>query len=127
MRLLLATVATLAAVAFAAPSFAQSDPAAAPAPAPTPAAKAKPAQGTAAYCKTLKSGNSRSACLKRVQASAPKAAPTTTTAAKKKAKKLDAPKSDNSASAAPMTTGTPATATLPPQTVAIPPLPQKTI
>ena len=63
MRLLLASVATLAAVAFAVPAFAQE-----PAPTPTPTAKPKP--GTAAYCNTLKSASSKSACLKRVHASA---------------------------------------------------------
>jgi len=118
MRLLLASVATLAAVAFAAPSYAQQE----AAPTPTPIAKPKP--GTTAYCNTLKSASSRSACLKRVHASAPKAAPAATTASKKtKAKKLDAPKTDTSASAAPASTQS----TLPPQTVNIPALPQKTI
>jgi len=118
MRLLLASVATLAAVALAAPSYAQSE----AAPPPTPIAKPKP--GTTAYCNTLKSASSRSACLKRVHASAK----ATTTAKKSKAKKPEAPKSDTSAWTAP--SSTPATATTPlppPQTVAIPPLPQKTI
>jgi hypothetical protein len=114
MRLLLASVATLAAVAFAAPSYAQQE----AAPTPTPIAKPKP--GTTAYCNTLKSASSRSACLKRVHASAPKA-PGTATAKKAKAKKLEAPKPDTSASAAP------AQNTLPPQSVNIPALPQKTI
>ena len=119
MRLLLASVATLAAVALATPSFAQSE----AAPPPTPIAKPKP--GTTAYCNTLKSASSRSACLKRVHASAPKA---TTTAKKTKAKKLEAPKSDSSAWAAPPSTPAATTSPLPPpQTVAIPPLPQKTI
>lgn len=116
MRLLLASVATLAAVAFAAPSFAQQE----TAPTPTPAAKAKP--GTTAYCNTLKTASSRSACLKRVHASAAKAAPTAMAPKKTtKTKKLDAPKSDTSASVAPMTP------VAPPQTVSVPPLPQKTI
>ena len=115
MRLLLASVATLAAVALAAPSHAQQETA------PTPTPIAKPKQGTTAYCNTLNSASSRSACLKRVHASAPKA-PTTASAAKKtKAKKLEAPKTDNSASAASTQSA------LPPQTVDIPPLPQKTI
>ena len=122
MRLLLASVATLAAVAFAAPSYAQQE----TAPTPTPIAKPKP--GTTAYCNTLKSANSRSACLKRVHASAPKAAPATTTTAKKtKAKKLEAPKSDSSASLTDTPGATAAHAPSPPQTVSIPPLPQKTI
>ena len=45
-------MAALAAVAFAAPSFAQ-DEAAAPAPVPT----AKPKPGTAAYCQSLKTSS----------------------------------------------------------------------
>ena len=73
MRLLIASMAALAAVAFAAPSFAQTEePATAPAPAPVPATKAKP--GTTAYCQTLKSSTSRSACMKKLHAQAtPKA------------------------------------------------------
>ena len=86
MRLLIASMAALAAVAFAAPSFAQTEePATTPAPAPVPATKAKP--GTTAYCQTLKSSTSRSACMKKLHAQAtPKAAPATTTT-KKKTKK----------------------------------------
>ena len=70
MRLMLAAVAALAAVALAAPSFAQEA-----APTPTPSVKPKP--GTTAYCNTLKSTTSKSACLKRVhaQAATPKARP----------------------------------------------------
>ena len=82
MRLLIASMAALAALAFAAPSFAQTEePSAAPAPVPT----TKPKPGTTAYCQTLKSSTSRSACMKKLHAQAtPKAAPTTT---KKKTKK----------------------------------------
>jgi hypothetical protein len=108
MRLLLASVAAFAAVAFAAPSFAQDG-----APTPTPSAKPKP--GTSAYCNTLKSASSKSACLKRVHASAK--APT-----KNKAKKVDPAKADTSASLTP-----PAAPPSAPQTVGVPPLPQKTI
>jgi len=114
MRLLIASVAAFAAVAFAAPSFAQE----AAAPTPTPVAKPKP--GTSAYCNTLKSSTSKSSCLKRVHASAKaphKAA---------KAKKVDPAKTDTSA----QFTSPPATPTQAPSTsqnVAIPPLPQKTI
>ena len=44
------------------------------APAPVPSTKPKP--GTTAYCQTLKSASSRSACLKKLHAQAtPKAAP----------------------------------------------------
>jgi hypothetical protein len=119
MRLLLASVAALAAITLAAPSFAQE---AAAAPTPTPLGKPKP--GTVAYCNTLKPATSKSACLKRVHAQATPKAPASTTS-KSKAKKLDAPKTDTSAQ---MTPPTPAPAApLPPQTISIPPLPHKTI
>jgi hypothetical protein len=123
MRHFLASLAVVAAVAFAVPAFAQ-ETQATPA-APTPAAKPKP--GTTAYCNTLKTSTSRSACLKRVHAQAtPKAAPATA-APKAKPKKLEPaasamPKTDNSAQLAP-----PAATPAPPQTIAVPPLPQKTI
>ena len=125
MRLLIASMAALAAVAFAAPSFAQTEePATTPAPAPVPTTKAKP--GTTAYCQTLKSSTSRSACMKKLHAQAtPKAAPTT----KKKTKKTTtaatqpevgqlAPPAASSPAPAPAQSG---------GTVAVPPLPQKTI
>ena len=126
MRLLLASVATLAAVALAAPVFAQdATPAAptttpAPAPTPTTTTKHKPATNTAAYCNTLKSSTSKSACLKRVHAqnTTPKAGTT-----HKKTKKVDTTKTDTSASAAPASTPAPSS----PQTINVPPLPQKTI
>jgi hypothetical protein len=131
MRLLLASVATLAAVALAAPVFAQdATPAAptttsAPTPTPTTTTKHKPATNTAAYCNTLKSASSKSACLKRVHAqnTTPKAG---TTTHKTKAKKpTDTTKTDTSASAAPTPASTPAPSS--PQTINVPPLPQKTI
>jgi hypothetical protein len=121
MRLLLASVAALAAITLAAPSFAQET---APAPTPTPSVKPKP--GTTAYCNTLKSSTSKSSCLKRVhaQAATPKA-PTASTTHKSKAKKLDAPKGDSSAQLTPPAS---APAAAPPsQTINVPPLPQKTI
>jgi hypothetical protein len=125
MRLLFASMAALAALAFAAPSFAQTEePSAAPAPVPT----TKPKPGTTAYCQTLKSSTSRSACMKKLHAQAtPKAAPTTT---KKKTKKtttatsqpevgqLSPPPAASSPTPAPAPAG---------GTVAVPPLPQKTI
>ncbi len=122
MRLLIAGMAALVAVAFAAPSFAQDENA--PAPVPT----AKPKAGTAAYCQSLKTSSSRSACLKKVSAKAtPKAAPTTTTAAKKTKKPATttpaAPKQPDVGQLAP-----PAYAPAPSSgTVAVPPLPSKTI
>jgi hypothetical protein len=142
MRLLLASVATLATVALAAPVFAQDATPAAPtttpaststptSPTPTPSTtgttKHKPAQGTAAYCNTLKSSTSKSSCLKRVHAqnTTPKAGTTTTTHKKgKKPATTDTTKTDTSASAAPTPSSTPAPSTS--QTI-IPPLPQKTI
>jgi len=122
MRLLIASMAALAAVAFAAPSFAQDDGAAPVAPVPT----TKPKAGTAAYCQTLKSASSRSSCLKKVSAKAvPKG-----TATAKKTKKPSAPKqpdvgqlSTPGGEAATMTAPAPSSA----GSVAVPPLPQKTI
>ena len=122
MRLLLASVATLAAVALAAPVFAQDATPAAPTPTPATTTKHKPATKTAAYCNTLKTAHSKSACLKRVhaQSTTPKAG----TTHKAKAKKpVDTTKADTSASAAPATTPAPSA----PQTINVPPLPQKTI
>lgn len=113
MRLLIASAAAFAAVAFAAPSFAQETAA------PTPAPVAKPKPGTSAYCNTLKSSASKSSCLKRVHASAK--APH-----KAKAKKVDPAKTDTSAQYTPPP-ATPAQAPSTSQTVAVPPLPQKTI
>lgn len=120
MRLLLASVAALAAVTFAAPAFAQEEQST-----PTPVTKPKP--GTAAYCNTLKSTTSKNACLKRVHAQAtPKKPPATTS--KSKTKKLSPPADTAAQLNAPASTpaATPA-APAPSQTVAVPPLPQKTI
>ena len=123
MRLLIASMAALAAVAFAAPSFAQTeDPTTAPAPAPVPTAKPKP--GTTAYCQTLKTSTSRSGCMKKLHAQAtPKAAPTTT---KKKTKKTTtaATQPEVGQLAPPPAASSPAPTG---GTVAVPPLPQKTI
>jgi hypothetical protein len=118
MRLLIASVAAFAAVAFAAPSFAQE--AAAPIPTPAPTAKAKP--GTSAYCNTLKTSTSKSSCLKRVHASAK-----SPSSHKSKTKKVDPTKTDTSAQLTPPPAATPVQAPSTSQTVAIPPLPQKTI
>jgi len=118
MRLLIASVAAFAAVAFAAPSFAQET----VAPAPTPTTTAKPKPGTSAYCNTLKSSTSKSSCLKKVHASAK------SPSHKPKAKKVDPAKTDTSAQyTSPPPAATPAQAPSTSQTVAIPPLPQKTI
>src|SRR5437764_14381049 len=100
MRLLLASVAALAALTLAAPSFAQE---AATTPTPTPTVKPKP--GTAAYCNTLKSATSKNACLKRVHAQATPAKPPAT-ATKSKTKKLTPPADTSAQLTAPA--GTPA-------------------
>jgi hypothetical protein len=125
MRLLIASMAALAAVAFAAPSFAQTEePATTPAPAPVPTTKPKP--GTTAYCQTLKSSSSRSACMKKLHAQAtPKAAPST----KKKTKKATtAATQPEVGQLAPPAAASPAPAPAPTSgTVTVPPLPQKTI
>lgn len=124
LRTLFASVAAVVAVAIATPVFAQTE--ASPAPA------AKPKQGTTAYCQTLKSASSRDACLKRVQANAAskKKAPAKTTAQKTKKKPVENPP----AAMAPATTNpgqvqaaAPPATPAPPQTIVIPPLPQKTI
>lgn len=123
MRLLIAGLAALAAVSFATPSFAQDDPSATPA--PVPATKTKP---STASCQSLKSASARNSCLKKAQASTTKAAPTT-----KKAKKTTTTPAATPAAAKPETSQTPpppASASVPPSTsgtVAVPPLPQKTI
>jgi len=125
MRLLIASMAALAAVAFAAPSYAQTPEEAAPAPVPT----AKPKAGTAAYCQSLKTSSSRSSCLKKVSAkSAPKAPGATTTTAKKSKKTTTtpaAPKQPDVGQLAPPAAAPAAAA--PSGVVAVPPLPQKTI
>ena len=127
MRLLIASMAALAAVAFAAPSFAQDqDPASAPAPVPT----AKPKAGTAAYCQSLKTSSSRSSCLKKLSAKSPPKAPTTASAKKtKKTKTAPAsiePKQPDVGQLTAPAAPTP-TAAAPAGAVAVPPLPQKTI
>jgi hypothetical protein len=114
MRLLIASLAAFCAVALAAPSVAQDIQ-----PSPAPAAKPKP--GTKAYCTSLKKATARDACLKKLHASAAK---TKTTTKKTKAKTTNTKKPDTAE--APMTPA-PSTAPSPPQTIAVPPLPAKTI
>ena len=114
MRLLIASMAALAAVAFAAPSFAQDE--------TMPAPTAKPKAGTtAASCNKIKSSSQRSACLKKVQVA--KAQPAKKT--KKPSATPAAPKSPDvgqlNAPAAP-TAAAPSSGP-----VSVPPLPSKTI
>jgi hypothetical protein len=123
MRLLIASMAALAAVAFAAPSYAQTPEETSPAPAPVPTAK--PKAGTAAYCQSLKTSSSRSACLKKVSATKT----TKATATAKKTKKTTtpaAPKQPDVGQLSAPPAAAPAAAT-PSGTVVVPPLPQKTI
>ena len=121
MRLLIASMAALAAVAFAAPSFAQDE--TMPAPTPTPSAKPK-AGVSAASCNKIKDSSQRSACLKKVQV----AKAQTGKKAKKAGTAPAAPKSPdvgqlNPPAAAPA----PAGANPSSGPVSVPPLPSKTI
>jgi hypothetical protein len=126
MRLLIASLAALAAVAFAAPSYAQTQDDSSPAQAPVPTAKPKP--GTAAYCQSLKTSSSRSSCLKKVSASA-KATTTkaSATTAKKTKKTTTTPAAPKQPDVGQLSTPSAAPAPAPSGTVAVPPLPQKTI
>jgi hypothetical protein len=128
MRLLLACAAAVAAVAFAAPSFAQ-ETAPAAAPMTTPA---KPKVGTTAYCNSLKSTSSKTTCLKRLHASAAKpAVPASTRKAKAKKTPTDAmaaPKETSAQLSPPAAAPTPTPVQqAQPSTIVVPPLPQKTI
>jgi hypothetical protein len=118
MRLLIASMAALAAVAFAAPSFAQDE----TMPAPTTAPTAKPKAATTASCNKIKSSSQRSACLKKVQvAKAPskKTKKSTTTPA--------APKSPEMGQLPPASAPAPTAAAPSSGPVSVPPLPSKTI
>ena len=116
MRLLIASMAALAAVAFAAPSFAQDETM------PTPAPAAKPKAPTTASCNKIKSSSQRSACLKKVQVA--KAQPAKKT--KKPSATPTAPKSpDVGQLNAPTSAPTAAAPSSGP--VSVPPLPSKTI
>jgi len=116
MRLLIASMAALAAVAFAAPSFAQDETM------PTPAPTAKPKAATTASCNKIKNSSQRTACLKKVQvAKAPskKTKKTTTTPA--------APKSPEMGQLPPASAPAPTAAAPSSGPVSVPPLPSKTI
>jgi len=123
MRLLIASMAALATVAFAAPSYAQTQEDSTTAPVPT----AKPKPGTAAYCQSLKTSSSRSACLKKVSSKSTTTKASATTAKKtKKTTTPTAPKQPDVGQLSAPPAAAPAAAT-PSGTVAVPPLPQKTI
>ncbi len=126
MRIPFASLAALAVLAIAAPAFGQTESPVSPA--PTPVAKPKP--GTAAYCNTLKTTASKTACLKRVHAQAtptkaPPPAKTTTKTTKKPpaAAELTPP----AQATTPTQSAAAPSAPTPPQTIQVPPLPQKTI
>lgn len=118
MRLLIASMAALAAVAFAAPSFAQDE----TMPAPTPTAKPK-ASASAASCSKIKSSSQRTACLKKVQVA--KAQPAKKT--KKTGATPAAPKSPEMGQLPPTTTPAPTMTAPSSGPVSVPPLPSKTI
>jgi hypothetical protein len=123
MRFMIACLAAVAAVAFAAPSFAQETAPAAP--------TAKPKVGTTAYCNNLKSTSAKATCLKRVHASAAKPAVPAATTTHKKGKKPAATESnavpkDTSAQLTPPAAPAPVQQAQP-STIVVPPLPQKTI
>ena len=113
MRLLFASLAAMAAVAFAAPSFAQDTP-----PAPTPAVKHVKHKTS---CSSLKSQSAKASCLKRVHAHAK---PHKTTK-KRVASKAPPPSRSMPAESEPAAQAAPAPS--PSQPIAVPPLPQKTL
>ena len=128
MRALIASIAALTAIFFATPSFAQQELPAADTTAPA----AKPKPGTSAYCNTLKSASSKSACLKRVQAQtkAPATSPSPTAQPQTPRAKAKATKPAPAANTSKPDTTAAAPAApspVPQSTVAVPPLPQKTI
>ena len=114
MRLLLASLAAVAAVAFAAPSFAQDTPLA-----PTPTTKpVKHRTATASSCSALKSQSAKAACLKRAHAHAAKPHKTTKKVAKSSTASQPLP-----AESMPAAQPAPSQS----QTITVPPLPQKTL
>lgn len=115
MRLLIASMAALAAVAFAAPSFAQDETM------PTPAPTAKPKAPTTASCNKIKSSSQRSACLKKVQVAKAPAKKT------KKTTPPAAPKSPEMGQLPPASAPAPTAAAPSSGPVSVPPLPSKTI
>lgn len=116
MRALLASLFAVAAMAFAAPSFAQQE--LPPETAPVPAAKGK----STAHCNKLKSADAKASCLKRMQTAKVTPAAKTTKKAAKRPPTAAAVSRPNATAAAPAT-AMPA----PAGKVDVPPLPQKTI
>lgn len=112
MRLLFASLAAMAAVAFAAPSFAQDT-----SPAPTPAVKHVKHKTS---CSSLKSQSAKASCLKRAHAHAKPHKAT-----KKRVAKAATPSRPTPAESVPAAQTGPAPS--PSQPIAVPPLPQKTL
>ena len=109
MRLLFASLAAMAAVAFAAPSFAQDT-----SPAPTPAVKHVKHKTS---CSSLKSQSAKASCLKRAHAHAKPHKATK----KRRVAKVAKPSRPMPAESMP------AAQSAPSQPIAVPPLPQKTL
>jgi hypothetical protein len=117
MRLLLASLAAVTAVAFAAPSFAQDTPST-----PTPITKpAKHKTSTASSCGALKSDSAKAACLKRQHAHATKPHKTTKKVANKSSASGQPAPTDSVPAAQPAPSPSQS------QSIAVPPLPQKTL
>lgn len=113
MRLLFASLAAVTAVAFAAPSFAQDTPSS-----PTPTTKPAKHRTSSTGCSALKGQSAREYCLKRAHAHATKPHKAT----KKVAKAATATVPSDTA---PATQSAPSPSQS--QSVAVPPLPQKTL
>jgi len=118
MRLLFASLAAVTAVAFAAPSFAQDTPSSTPA--PTPITKPAKHRTSSTGCSALKGQSAKEYCLKQQRAHAHVTKPHK--ASKKVAK---AAPSAVPGDTAPVTQSAPSPSQS--QSVAVPPLPQKTL
>ena len=119
MRLLFASLAAVTAVAFAAPSFAQDTPSSTPA--PTPITKPAKHRTSSTGCSALKGQSAKEYCLKQ-------RAHAHVTKPHKASKKVASSKSAPSAvpgDTAPVTQSAPSPSQS--QSVAVPPLPQKTL
>lgn len=119
MRLLFASLAAVTAVAFAAPSFAQDTPSS---PTPTPITKPVKHRTSSTGCSALKGQSAREYCLKQQRAHAHATKPHK--ASKKVASSKSAP-STMPSDTAPVTQSAPSPSQS--QSVAVPPLPQKTL
>ncbi len=131
MRIPFASLAALAVLAVTLPAFAQSETPAAPA--PKPIVKHKTVSPVA-HCNALKTSSARAACLKRLHAQATHAKPPakTTTKTKKPATTAQLTPRDPTPIPTPAPSqaqapAAPTTQPTPPQTISVPPLPQKTI